>query len=118
MRVGCGCFVWLVVEGGEGEDCRGVGIGGVGVCDVLSCRGSAVGEEGWGTPGSQWGEDGGTVCAEVDGELTREIWGGVGCCSQFKGEVSPEGRGEEVGFEGAENTGWELYYSWVAGSCA
>jgi hypothetical protein len=58
------------------------------------------------------------MCAEVNGELTREIWRGVWCCSQFKGEVSLEGRGEEVGLEGAENTGWELYYSWVAGSCA
>ena len=76
MRDGCVCITWLVVKGGEGEDCWGVGEAGVGVCDVEACRGSAVGKEGWGASGSQGGKNGSAVCAEVDSELTREVWGG------------------------------------------
>ncbi len=78
MWNGCGFIAWLVVEGGEGEDWRGVGEAGVGACDVLACRGSAVEEKGWGTSGSQGGENESAVCAEIDRELTGEVWRGVG----------------------------------------
>ena len=56
----------------------GVGEAGVGACDVLACRGSSVGEKGSGASGSQGGEDGSAVCAEIVRELTGEVWRSVG----------------------------------------
>ena len=78
MRDGCSFIACLVVEGGEGEDWGGIGEAGVGACDVLACRGSAVGEKGWGVSGSQGGESGSAACAEIDRELSGEVWWGVG----------------------------------------
>ncbi len=78
---------------------------------MLACRGSAIGEKGWGSSGSQGGENESATCAKIEGELTGEIWRGVKRGSQFKGEVSPKGRREEVRLERTENVCWELHYA-------
>ena len=78
MRKGCGCIVWLVVEGGEGEDWGGVGEAGVGAGDVLAHRGSAVGGKRWGASGSRGGENESAVRAEIEREFSGEVWRGVG----------------------------------------
>ena len=90
----------------------------VGGCDVLACRGSAVGKEGWVASGSQGGENGRTVCAKIEGELAGEIWRKVGGGSYFKGGVSPGVGRENRGFKRTENVSRELYYAWVVGPCA
>ena len=77
MRRSSDCLVRWGVKSQMGEYWRHVGRVGVSVGDVFAYYGSTVWEEGREASVPQWGEDRGTVCAEVKGEFAREKSGGV-----------------------------------------